>query len=84
VTDVESWIYNLTAANQHELQNPYWFRQFSLRDAFNLADLSPSTIDEFVNTLPGNTTAIQQVSRFQPKFSLKERKLSFFNLSFGK
>lgn len=60
--DVESWIYNLTAANLHELQNPTWFRQFSLRDAFYLADLSPSTINDFINTLPRNVTAVQQVN----------------------
>lgn len=60
--DIESWIYNLTDANQNEMQKPFWFRQFSLRDAFGLKDLTPATINGFVRDLPGNATAAQQVS----------------------
>lgn len=59
--DVESWIYNLTDANQNELQNPIWFRHFSLREAFNLKDLSPLTMNNFMNG-ESNDTKTQQVS----------------------
>lgn len=60
--DVESWIYNLTAANQNEMQPPSWFQQFSFRDAFNLKDLSPSTMNSFVRDLSKNSSASEQVS----------------------
>lgn len=62
VKDIESWIYNLTAANQNDMQNPIWYRQFSLRDAFNLKDLSPSSMSSLVQDLSKNSSAAEQVS----------------------
>lgn len=61
VTDVESWIYNLTEANQNPHLPPQWLRQFSFRDSFNLTDLSPTTMDDFTMSLSLNGTSIQQV-----------------------
>jgi hypothetical protein len=64
VTDVEAWIYNLTNANQHDSVNPTWFRQFSFREVFHLTDLLPLTMNDLVEVLVKNSSAIQQVNRF--------------------
>lgn len=70
VKELESWIYNLTAANQNEMQNPTWFRQFTLREDFGLKDLSASSLNSFANSLPSNKSAIQQVTRLGVKGDL--------------
>jgi hypothetical protein len=42
----------LTAANaQGEHEFPTWFRQSSLREDFNLTDLSPQTMNNFVHQM---------------------------------
>jgi hypothetical protein len=66
VTDIEAWSYNLTEANLKESENPFWFRQFSFREAFHLPDLLPLTMNDFVESLLKNSSAIQQVRRFLP------------------
>lgn len=44
------------------MQNPIWFRQFSLCEAFNLKHLSLSTLSSVVSNLKRNVTAAQQVN----------------------
>ncbi|CRK90511.1 CLUMA_CG004132, isoform A [Clunio marinus] len=64
VTDLESWSYNLTEANNNdETENPFWYQQFSLREAFNLTDLRPKTMEEFVKGLPQNANKTQELWR---------------------
>lgn len=74
MNDVESWTYNLTAANQDDTPDPVWYRQSSLREAFNLKDLLPSTLRSFATDLSRNTTAFQQV-RTRGKFSVKGQRI---------
>lgn len=61
VINVESWIYNLTEANENDSKSPNWFKQFSLKESFELDDLSPATMIKFVDQLAGNKTKLQQV-----------------------
>ena len=61
VINVESWIYNLTEANENDSKSPNWFKQFSLKESFELDDLSPATMTKFVDQLAGNKTKLQQV-----------------------
>lgn len=61
VINVESWIYNLTEANEKDSNSPNWFKQFSLKESFELDDLSPDTLTKFVDDLAVNKTKLQQV-----------------------
>lgn len=57
------WTYNLTEANQQgEKLKPHWFKQPSLRESFNLPDLSPSTLSEFTMEMMRNSSVFQEVN----------------------
>ncbi|KAG4072908.1 hypothetical protein HA402_006588 [Bradysia odoriphaga] len=46
----ETWIYNLTEANLNASSSPNWFREYSFIDAYNVADLSPASLDELMTS----------------------------------
>ncbi|CAO1438478.1 unnamed protein product [Diamesa hyperborea] len=69
VINVESWIYNLTEANADDSKSPNWFKQFSLKESFELDDLSPATMTKFVDQLAGNKTKLQQYWEYKVKGS---------------
>lgn len=50
IVDLETYIFNLTEANLTPHQPPKWFKEYSLREAFGLTDLSPATIGKLVNS----------------------------------
>lgn len=62
VIDHETWIFNLTEANLTPSQTPKWFKEYSFRDAFNVTDLSPSTLSNLVNnTLKNDHKLLKKV-----------------------
>lgn len=61
--DSKVWTYNLTDANRkQEYEKPQWFKQPSLRETFNLPDLSPTTLSEFAMKMLKNQSMFEQVS----------------------
>lgn len=57
------WTYNLTAANlQNDTEKPNWCRQASLREEFNLKNLSPTSIDNFVRQMLKDPAIFDRVS----------------------
>lgn len=71
VNDYESWIYNLTEANQNPTRNPLWYKQYSFKEAFGLQDLSPSSLDALMYKFATNRELINQVNRFHFHFKLQ-------------
>lgn len=49
VVDQETYIFNLTEANLTPGRPPRWFKEYSLREAFGLTDLSPFTLSKLIN-----------------------------------
>lgn len=49
VIDVDTYIFNLTAANLTPNQPPKWFLEYSFRDAFDVDDLSPYALSKLAN-----------------------------------
>lgn len=50
VTDHETWIYNLTAANLNREELPEWFHEYSFGEAYGVTDLSPASLDQLLTT----------------------------------
>lgn len=62
VVDHETWIFNLTQANQASHQTPNWFREYTFRDAFGVADLSPASLSTLVTkTFQNDTSLLRKV-----------------------
>lgn len=51
VNEFESWIYNLTEANEHPDRNPIWYKHYSFKEDFDLEDLSPASLDGLIQEL---------------------------------
>lgn len=51
VIDVDTYIFNLTAANLTPNRPPEWFKEYSFREAFGVTDLSPYTLSNLVNVI---------------------------------
>lgn len=51
VLDIETYIFNLTEANSHPDIPPRWFRLYSMREAYDLDDLSPHSIHQLVDKM---------------------------------
>lgn len=48
VIDHETWIFNLTEANQAPDSSPNWFKEYSFKEFYQIPDLSPDTLSEMV------------------------------------
>ena len=65
MTESEVWTYNLTLANEkEEYEKPYWYKQPTLRELFNLPDLKPSTLNDFAIDMIRNRSIFQEVSKY--------------------
>lgn len=62
VLDYESWHYNLTEANLHPHTPPNWKKTYSFKEAYNLTDLSPATMDGLVQRLGRDRDLLMTVS----------------------
>ncbi|KAL7017337.1 hypothetical protein ACKWTF_010322 [Chironomus riparius] len=64
------WTYNMTEANLGgENLKPRWFKQPTLRESFNLPDLSPETLSKFTMDMMRNSTLFQEYRKLQIKNS---------------
>ena len=53
----------MTEANlQGENLKPNWYKQPTLRESFNLPDLSPATLSEFTMDMMRNSSLFEEVS----------------------
>ena len=50
----ETYIYNLTLANQLVNTRPQWFKEYSFREDYQLSDLSPASLDGLTTTFANN------------------------------
>ncbi|KAG5672942.1 hypothetical protein PVAND_003029 [Polypedilum vanderplanki] len=66
VQEKESWIYSITEANLNPATFPRWYRQYSFRQFFNIPDLSPASLDNFVtNNLARNRANLRHFYEFK-------------------
>jgi hypothetical protein len=62
VNDVESWIYNLTEANAAGYgTSPRWYQLYKFKEAFEVADLSPASLDQLTMKFARNKTELTKV-----------------------
>ncbi|XP_053681968.1 sphingomyelin phosphodiesterase-like [Sabethes cyaneus] len=69
VTDFESYIFNLTEANQFPDRRPEWFKLYSFADAFGMHNLSPAEADTMLKRLgtPAGRSELRQYWEFKVK-----------------
>ena len=67
VKDFQSWSFNLTEANLTPESKPKWVQSYSFKEAFNLDDLSPASMDSLVHRLAANKTELQKYWEFKVK-----------------
>lgn len=48
VEDYETWIYNLTKANETPDKNPEWFKSYSFKEEYGLSDTSPNSLNKWL------------------------------------
>lgn len=60
--DSEIWTYDLADANKKGTNSPNWYKHSSLRESFNLENLKPTTLSDFVMKMTKNATVFQKVS----------------------
>lgn len=48
VLDHETWIFNLTEANQAPDSPVKWFKEYSFKEFYQIPDLSPDTLNDMV------------------------------------
>lgn len=46
--DVDTWIYNLTEANETPNDNPNWYLEYNFKNAYTLRGLSPTDLDDLI------------------------------------
>lgn len=62
VLDYDTWHYNLTEANLHPNQPPRWEKTYTFKEAYNLTDLSPKSMDGLVQRLATDRSLLRTVS----------------------
>lgn len=65
MNDLESWIYNLTEANKSPTEKPTWYKQFSLKEAYNITDLSPRSLKNLSYKLAKNKNKLTKVNHWK-------------------
>nr|CAD7195606.1 unnamed protein product [Timema douglasi] len=67
VVDSDMWIFNLTDANSKPDQDPDWFKLYSFRDEYGVANLLPAQLDSLAHRMAANHTLLQEYYRFYVK-----------------
>lgn len=62
VIDFESYMFNLTDANEHPYREPVWYKSYSFKDFWMLKDLSPASIHALVEIWAGDSKQLHQVN----------------------
>ncbi|KAG5670651.1 hypothetical protein PVAND_000899 [Polypedilum vanderplanki] len=70
VNEKESWYYSVTEANLNEATRPVWRLHYRFREFYNLPDLSPASLDNFVtNTMSRSRNALRSYREFRSSAS---------------
>ncbi|XP_068081428.1 sphingomyelin phosphodiesterase-like isoform X1 [Anabrus simplex] len=64
VLDYETWIYNLTEANQNGKQKPKWYKLYSFRKAYGVKSMTPAALDELVHRMAAHHELLEQYQRY--------------------
>ncbi|CAH1111058.1 unnamed protein product [Psylliodes chrysocephalus] len=51
IVDIDTYSFNMTEANLYRDRTPAWSKLYSMKQAYNLPDLSPTSFDVFANRL---------------------------------
>ncbi|CAH1999492.1 unnamed protein product [Acanthoscelides obtectus] len=62
--DIETYIMNLTHSNQHPNDPPYWYKLYSMKEAYNLKSLAPKEVDVVAKGLFVDEDLFQQYWRY--------------------
>uniref|UniRef100_A0AAG5DFR1 Sphingomyelin phosphodiesterase n=1 Tax=Anopheles atroparvus TaxID=41427 RepID=A0AAG5DFR1_ANOAO len=65
----DTWIYNLTAANQTPDQKPSWYKLYSFKQYYELQDLSLTSLDSLVRRLARSEEQLARYWRAKQKYS---------------
>ncbi|CAH1175864.1 unnamed protein product [Phaedon cochleariae] len=68
VIDVETYIFNLTEANQHSNLTPNWLKMYSMQEAYGLNKLSPQNFDQLVDDIFEDENLADLYWRFYVRF----------------
>ncbi|ODM96222.1 Sphingomyelin phosphodiesterase [Orchesella cincta] len=67
IIDHETWIYNLTDANLNPHLPPRWYKLYQATEAFEIPDMSPESLNNFVQRMSSNITAFNTYYRLYHK-----------------
>nr|AYV99638.1 venom polypeptide [Dolopus genitalis] len=67
VTEHDTWIFNLTAANLSPDKNPTWFKEYSFRQAYGINDLSPASLDKLLGTFSTDHELLKKYWEYKVK-----------------
>lgn len=59
----ETWIYNLTLANENQQESPQWFKEYDFIEEYGVDNLSPLTLSELSEELARDAGKLRRVSR---------------------
>ncbi|CAH0560165.1 unnamed protein product [Brassicogethes aeneus] len=65
LNDIVEWTFNLTEANLSPEIGPNWYKLYSFKHAYNLADLKPKTVGNLLYTMAKNHTLLEQFNNFR-------------------
>jgi hypothetical protein len=51
VKDIETWMYNLTLANENAAQRPLWYKSYSFKEEYDIPDLSYDSLHNWLSRL---------------------------------
>nr|CAD7402584.1 unnamed protein product [Timema cristinae] len=60
VIDTESWVYNLTEANQNSNHAPKWFKLYSFKKDYHVSSLKPQDLDKMVHKMDKDDYLLQK------------------------
>jgi sphingomyelin phosphodiesterase len=67
VLDHETWIYNLTEANQEPWHNPRWYKEYSFKEFYGLPNLKLDTLHGLIKGFGSNESRIHDYWRLKVK-----------------
>lgn len=69
IVDIETWIYNLTEANEHPERKPNWVKAYDFRQHYGLDNVSPSELDALLRQLASNEDRLLDYWKLKQKLA---------------
>ncbi|XP_043271532.1 sphingomyelin phosphodiesterase-like [Venturia canescens] len=60
IIDIDTWIFNLTAANETPESRPEWYKSYSFKEEYNLEDLSVESLHKWIVDKSKNIWTLQR------------------------